>query len=284
MRTHLMIGLVITAALSAGLPQRATADSPADYVALGSSFAAGPDVGRPDPSGPPPCARSLDNYPHKLAARRGLTLDDRTCSGAKTEDVVSRHQFGLPPQIDAIGPNTRLVTITIGGNDLSYLGDLTAASCRSQGGVNCQPSPLETLDARYEALRQAFASLLAAARARAPAAQIVVVDYVTIAPAAGACPDRTPLSEADMSWARDRATRLRHITADSAKTAGAALVRASDLTVGHDVCAAEPWVNGWHDIGPSGRRRAPYHPRIEAMDAIADALDQLLPASLTSSK
>ena len=252
----------------------------ADYVALGSSFAAGPDVGRADPQGPPICFRSADNYPHKLAARRHLTLEDRSCSGARTADITHHRQFGLPPQIDAVGPGVRLITLTIGGNDVSYLGDLSAMSCRNQGGA-CTPSPEETLDARFATLRTSYTDLLEQLRTRAPGAQIVVVDYLTVVPEAGTCPERSPLTEADMGRARARAERLNRMTAEVAAAAGATLVHASTLTAGHDVCAAHPWVNGWRDPGPGGRPLATYHPRIEAMEAIAAEIDRALPRGLT---
>lgn len=275
--------LLVALGVAAGNQTGSTSPQP-DYVALGSSFAAGPDVGRPDPEALRPCGRSLDNYAHKLAARRNLTLDDRTCSGAKTDDVMSRHQFGLPPQNEAVGPSTRLVTITVGGNDVSYLGDLAAASCRNEGNDKCQTSPSETLDARFSALREAMANLLVAVKVRAPSAKIVVVDYVTIVPEVGDCPEHAPLTHSDMTWVRARAERLRRLTADVAAEAGALLVKASDLSTGHDVCAAKPWVNGWRDPGPTGRPLAVYHPRAEAMEAIAEALDRQLPRSIGSSK
>jgi len=52
------------------------------YVAMGSSFAAGPGL-RPRVKGSPRLAgRSHANYAHLVAARLGLDLDDQTYSGA----------------------------------------------------------------------------------------------------------------------------------------------------------------------------------------------------------
>ena len=267
-------------AAAATAPAPEPVRTPAEYVALGSSFASGPDVGRPDSTAPPPCFRSLDNYAHKLAARRHLSLDDRSCGGARTPDLTTHRQFGLPPQMEGVGPGVRLITVTIGGNDVSYLGDLGAMSCRNQGVSSCTPSPDDTLEARFTTLRASFTDLLAQLRTRAPGARIVVVDYTTILPDQGVCPDRSPLTEADMTRARARAERLKRLTAEVTAAAGATLVRASTLTAGHDICAAHPWVNGWHDPGPGGRALAPYHPRIEAMEAIAAELDRVLPRDL----
>ena len=176
------------------------------------------------------------------------------------------------------------MTVTIGGNDVSYLGDLSAASCRNHGDTNCRTSPFETLDARFSTLRDALSSMLAEVKRRAPKATIVVVDYITIAPASGVCPDRAPLTEQDMSWARARAARLRQVKEEASADAGAILVKASDLTAGHDVCAVEPWVYGWRNLGPAGRPLAVYHPRIEAMEAIAAEIDRVLPKTLSVTK
>ena len=53
---------------------------------------------------------------------------DVSCSGATTAHILKRWG-GLPPQIDAVTPAARLVTVTIGGNDVGYVGGLMAASC-----------------------------------------------------------------------------------------------------------------------------------------------------------
>jgi lysophospholipase L1-like esterase len=58
---------------------------------------------------------------------------DVTCSGATTDDITSRPQQtprrAVAPQIDAVGANTDLITITIGGNDVGLASD--AAQCRA---------------------------------------------------------------------------------------------------------------------------------------------------------
>ena len=38
-------------------------------------------------------------------------------------------QYLRRPQIDALTPQTRLITIKIGGNDVAYLSNLVALSC-----------------------------------------------------------------------------------------------------------------------------------------------------------
>jgi lysophospholipase L1-like esterase len=99
------------------------------YVAMGSSFASGPGIGTADASAPMRCGRSSENYAHLLATSRHLSLVDVTCGGATTQHILGSWNE-LPAQISAVDSETRLVTITIGGNDLNYIGLLAGYSCR----------------------------------------------------------------------------------------------------------------------------------------------------------
>ena len=65
-----------------------------DYVAMGSSYAAGLAIGTKNPDGPARCGRSLDNYAQQLARKRGLRLIDASCSGATTEHILGAWQIG----------------------------------------------------------------------------------------------------------------------------------------------------------------------------------------------
>jgi hypothetical protein len=107
------------------VPVRQASDVPEGirhYVALGDSFSAGPFIPPPDRTmlG---CARSLSNYPHLLNAHiKPTTFVDVSCSAAKTADMTESRFLPtlrkVPPQLDALRPETDLVTLTIGGNDL----------------------------------------------------------------------------------------------------------------------------------------------------------------------
>ena len=103
-------------------------DRTGQYVALGSSFAAGYGLGARAPGSPLACMRSANGYPRELAGLTGLALVDMSCSGSTTEHLLNGGQVFLGPQLDAVGPATKLVTITSGGNDVNYIGDLTLAS------------------------------------------------------------------------------------------------------------------------------------------------------------
>lgn len=264
-----------------------------EYVALGSSFAAGPGVGSPVGNGPSFCGRSTDNYAHIVARERHLELIETSCSGSTAGDVLRASQASQPPQIDAVGPRTKLVTITTGGNDIAYIGNLYAWSCLGRPDrVNaalrrrvCQGTPDAVVDQRLAQLEDAMVGIATAVRERAPHAELMFVDYVTVLPASGSCPDRLPLSEAQLDRGRFVAAQLNRITKNAARRSGAVLVEASKLSRNHDVCANEPWVSGWEfPISPTAFGPIAYHPNQKAMEAIADALGQQLASSTHSQR
>lgn len=246
-----------------------TAQAGERYVSMGSSYAAGLGITPYQDGAPARCTRSTRNYASQLAAKRGLTLVDVGCSGAKTSAILQ--PWGeLPAQIDAVTAGTALVTVTIGGNDIGLVGGLYGASCRKLGEANCAPATSAS-EADYAALKTAMTGMVAAIRQRAPKAQIVLVEYPTILPSQGSCA-ATPLSETDADAARAKAARLLAITREAAASGGATVITTSDFSRDHDACAAEPWMNGYPAPGA-----APYHPNLAAMTAIAQALDAALP-------
>src|SRR3712207_9572352 len=110
-RRVVLLSLLITAAglLGAGtLPAAAQQPRTVQYVALGDSYAAGQGAG----SYANGCLQSPHGYPALIDSSQRVHLRaDRTCTGADTADVMVR-------QISALNRGTRLVTLTVGGNDL----------------------------------------------------------------------------------------------------------------------------------------------------------------------
>jgi lysophospholipase L1-like esterase len=235
----------------------------ARYVAMGSSFAAGPGITTPADAPATRCGRSHDNYAHQLARKRGLTLVDVTCSGATTAHLLGPWDE-LAPQLDAVTADTALVTVTIGGNDVNYVGNLMNASSDS----SIQPAG----DDAWKRLAGSFDRIAAEVRRRAPNARLVFVDYVTLLPQGAPCP-ATPVSAEEAATLRAMSQRLEAETAAAANRAGADLIRASALSREHDPCAAEAWANGF----VVAKGAAPYHPNLAGMTGIAEALDARLP-------
>lgn len=259
------------------------------YVALGSSYAAGPGI---TPVVDVRCLRSGRNYPHQVAAALNLKLIDVTCSGATTANILrtpqrTRTGVGLRPQIDAVTPAARLVTVTVGGNDLGYIGSMTGQSCavavgktfgagsmfaaaaqRICHGVAGRPRPFPGPQA-YARLGRSLTSVVSAIRNRAPAAQVLLVQYLPVLDAQATTCAAVPLDSARANGFAAEYRGLVTVTARVAKQTGAALV---DAPTDHPQCGADPWVTGFELGDPLAGGPIPYHPNLAGATARAAAV------------
>jgi lysophospholipase L1-like esterase len=245
------------------------------YVAMGSSYAAGTSLPKLADDSPARCGQGSENYPRQVARALNLKLVDRSCGGAVTPNILEAGQFGLPRQIDGMTADARLVTVTIGGNDVRFVADLGRYECLRQPpeGAACPAVPAGfELEAAFATLATNLRALAREIRARAPAARVVFVDYIQIVPAQGTC-DALGLDPEGAADMRARAQRLAALTTQVAAEAGFDLVQASRLSQGHDVCSADPW--GWGRVSATERERGAAvanHPRLKATTAIAEAV------------
>jgi len=242
-------------------------DTTGQYVALGSSFAAGIGLGPRDPKSPWVCMRSVNGYPGQLARLTGLSLVDMSCSGSTTSHILDGGQMFLGPQIAAIGPMTRLVTITSGGNDVGYIGDLMQASGRA--GVLGKlfwkgPKPAASRD--YARVADNFRKIIAAIHARAPRALVVLVSYPAVLPPEGICP-ALGIGPDMATTAREIAANLHTATRQAAEQSGAVFVDMGRASIGHDACSGEPWVNGAAPVTGTA-----FHPTQAGAQATAHAV------------
>ncbi|WP_231956944.1 MULTISPECIES: SGNH/GDSL hydrolase family protein [unclassified Actinoplanes] len=244
------------------------------YVAIGSSFAAGPGISPVQSStGAAACARSSNNYASVVARDLGADLTDVSCSGATTANVLTTSQNGLPPQIQAVTSATDVVTITVGGNDVDYLGSMGAYTCQNDGGSTCASVDRAAIDKAFADEPARLQNVVNAVHSAAPQAQVYLVNYFTILPDSGTC-SGVPLTADQVAYERSIATRLAAATATAASAAGATLVDVAAASHGHDACAADPWVENGHP--PTGRTQ--YHPNATGMRNAAQVIEAALAA------
>ncbi len=255
------------------------------YVALGSSYAAGPDSnGVIDTR----CMRTGDDYPHLLAAALRLTLTDVSCSGSIIPDILHRAQPARAdaPQIDAVTPDTDLVTVTTGGNDVQYIGRLTAISCANElaraattaATRHCRNEHARRppLPADFVRLEREFVDVVDAVHRRSPHALVVIVNYLPVLDTrATTCPS-VPLSPAEAATAVTTFDGLRVATAAAARATASILVDAAFYGADHTACSSAPWVYGY-------RMPAPYHPNADGRAAMAKLAAAAIVASGLSS-
>lgn len=274
---HMALGALSLGAMAFGAPlaakpgtQAAAAPAPGDrYVALGSSFAAGPGVGPNTPGTPARCGRGTLNYPNLVASALRLELVDATCSGATTEHVLGPWNE-LPAQIESVDARTRLVTVTIGGNDVSFVGNIFAAACEQMQKPDARcPKWRNVTEAEWQGDEDRMRRIVRTIRQRAPRARVIFVDYITVLPPEGSC-QAVPVSAERLGQSRTAAQRLSNMTARVARLEKAEIVTFSALSRNHSPCSPQAWSNGLS--APEGDG-IPIHPNRKGHAAAANALE-----------
>ncbi|MEE1926698.1 SGNH/GDSL hydrolase family protein [Streptomyces sp. TRM 70351] len=244
------------------------------YVALGDSFSSGPGVPEQTDA---VCGRSSSNYPSLVADAVGAaSFTDVTCAGAETSHMAAS-QEPVPPQLDALRPDTTLVTLGVGGNDLDLTGVITR--CVLLGYLAPQGSPCkrsftlfgtDEIGARVNATAPRIEAVLAEIHARSPQAEVLLVGYPALFPDDGtACRQTVPLATGDFPWVRDKEKQLNAMLAQQAGAHGATYVDTYGPSVGHDVCkpAGTRWIEPEDTAQGAG-----FHPNAAGHRSMADAV------------
>ncbi|WP_371482440.1 SGNH/GDSL hydrolase family protein [Kitasatospora sp. NBC_00315] len=286
------IALLMTVALTGSDANAATGSR--HYVALGDSYAAG--AGVPGQSAGL-CLRSDHNYGRLVAAAiNTAAYTDVTCSAAKVKAMTSPQYDAFirvnDPQLNALTPDTDLVTIGIGGNDLGTsdlgVGDVIA-TCIAGAVVNPLGTPCrdvynhghwdwsswswqygnDDLADRVAATAPQLADVLGRIHAKAPGARVLVVGYPSVLPQnSGDCVGRQPVTPGDVSYLRGVLGALNTMLAVTAAAHGATYVDTAGPTRGHDACSTDRWIEGALPGSPA----VPFHPNATGEKVMAQAV------------
>jgi len=285
------------------------------YVALGDSYAAG--EGNPGPPNEPwvdhdgnpapsnGCDRSAVGYP--MLVKKWLdgdrsfptmNLQFLACSGATTGDLWASDAtaHGLkgpstlaPQQLLDTGDlaNARVITVTIGGNDLNFADILsrcdfvlhrTVCSARSRDPWIAK---LKThIDALGAVLYNTYTAIKSEASLNTP---LFVVGYPDIFPTKpnGACVRRTGISVAGMTYLALLQGRLTSVMEAAANKAHANFVNpnlpsGAHSFIGHSVCAQDSYLNG---AVPTNEQYS-FHPNAQGQQALASDVEAVISSTV----
>ncbi|MEU1547684.1 SGNH/GDSL hydrolase family protein [Nocardia sp. NPDC005745] len=239
----------------------------AEYVALGDSGAATTGVRNFDITAPPRCLRSTANTPKLIARELDLRLDDRTCNSARIPDLAAAQQPGIPPQFEALGPGTRLVTVHIGANDALMAEHIVACHVYGLSGAGGCAGP--DWDAAIDAIAAPYAAALQQVSDLAPKAMIVVDGWPTYV-RDGGCPELVGLRPSDAAPIQAAFDRLDTVVARVATAHGAIYVDTRAASAGRDACA--PVGIRWIDPVIATETLIPYHLTPQGMRGVADVI------------
>ncbi|MGW2048448.1 SGNH/GDSL hydrolase family protein [Streptomyces sp. NPDC001858] len=249
------------------------------YVALGDSYTSGPFIPTQVDAD---CARSDHNYPSIVAARTRVSqFKDVSCAGATTEQMW-KPQGTNGPQLDAVGRNSDIVTVQIGGNDVGFgtiIGTCAKLAATDPAGDPCRrhygASGVDELSVTIARTAPKIARVLEAVHDRAPRARVLLVGYPDLLPDDGSgCAPSVPFATGDFPYLRDTEKRLNLMLRLVARWNHAEYVDTYGPTIGHDMCKspAVRWIEPLQPTSPA----APAHPNAKGEEAMAGAvLDRL---------
>ncbi|MGW2958119.1 SGNH/GDSL hydrolase family protein [Streptomyces sp. NPDC001220] len=316
-RKHLAL-LGSTAALAAGAlaPAQLAGAQPAaaaDYqwVALGDSYTAGviPAAGDTFEYPRDGCERTDQSYPQVIDRDLGSLIDltNISCGAATIEDVTFRAQEPIgrnvpgfpedpdypfppvPPQSEAVGSGTDVVTVGVGGNTLGFADVLFKCLELGSGsggvGTPCRDGLAGGIPARLAKVGKEYGDMLAKLHEKAPHAKVLAVGYPTVIPEdTSKCryndlQQFASITQGDLDWLRrDVLTPLNTAIEKSAGDHDASFVNLSDSSRNHSVCDTGKWVEGVldHDHRPAlvhpnakGHRNAADHVASAILNAIS---------------
>jgi lysophospholipase L1-like esterase len=252
------------------------------YVALGDSYSSGAGINPLVPTAPPTCSRSTLNYAHDIAAlTMPASFTDVTCSGAKTSDFFTSQAAGVAPQLDAVTKDTRLVTMTIGGNDEgvfsnSFFGCAVISSKDILGNPCEQKYGTTFTDLITTQTYPHLVAALSTVKAKAPTATVVIIGYPEILPPTGnlSCYRSMPIAMGDVPWLHHEEEVLNDAVRRAANQTGARFIDLAPSSTGHDAC--QPVGTRWIEPAVAPINAFPVHPNATGEAAMATQTVQQL--------
>lgn len=186
-----------------------------------------------------------------------MELIDLSVSGATLSNMfdisqkAGRHTFD--PQIQNVPRSADLILVLGGGNDIGYISRLFI-DCFTSTWVtnsvwklaNVFGNLLPVYSDDEETVRRNYGRLLDSLHERAPGAQILVVEYLTlIGPATTS--HHLPISDEKRKFYETLAQRLQSATSDAVKDRGqwCRQVPVASRSLDHGLGSTEPWLNGF---------------------------------------
>jgi len=237
-----------------------TTTSNVQYVALGDSVSAG--LGLAGSSGI--CGRSTEAYSSQVASTLGLGSQNFACSGATAGDLVTKQGVDGPnitAQLDSAyaSGQPQLITITAGANDIrwkNFIQKCYVSTCGTSIDTDIATGLIASVKAK-------LAYALTNIDTRDPAAppRVILTGYYN--PVSAQCVS-SQLSASEITWFGSQLNRLNSAISDVAASYSYASFAPVDFT-GHDLCSADPWVQGI-------QAAAPVHPTAAGQAAIAESV------------
>ena len=175
------------------------------------------------------------------------------------------------------------MTVGLGGNDEQVFRTLTER-CPALRASDPTGSPCEKAldvggsDQLLQALEQtekSLAAVLDQVHARSPKAKVLAIGYPQIVSADHVC-SKLPLATGDYAYLEKVNRALTDAVQQAAKRPARRTSTCGRPAQGHDICSADPWINGSVDQQGKALR---YHPFAAEQEAVATLVESMLAGS-----
>jgi lysophospholipase L1-like esterase len=229
------------------------------------------------------CHRSSRAWPLLLAGRSDGDTYSLACSGATLAEVTDRddrraERDRRPSQLmrfARIG-GVKLVTVTIGGNDVGFAGVLRRCATHLRCDRYYAAHGHDRLRARIDALAARLPALYAAVRRAAPAARVAVVGYprlFPLHPSRLTCAALSSIGPQEIRYLNARTADLDAAIRGAARAAAVGYVDVLDAFARHAIgCAGSQWVNHLRPAHPEYS----FHPNAAGQRRLAELVDRWL--------
>lgn len=245
------------------------------YAALGDSVAAGLGLAPASTSSSQDnrCGRSSQAYANQVASRLNLPLTFVACSGATAGDLVTSQGISgpnIPPQFDTAFANgvPRLMTITVGANDAhwdDFIRACYAFNCNTDGYTTAARAAIAVMQAK---LSFALNDLQFRSGNQPPV--VIITGYYN--PLSSRCAlQQQNITPGEITWLSNETSSLNSAIQSVAGQYSSFVHYVPVSFAGHDICSAQPWVQGLTDP-------APFHPTATGQAVIARSI---IPAART---
>ncbi|QXC61488.1 SGNH/GDSL hydrolase family protein [Aquihabitans sp. G128] len=176
-----------------------------------------------------------------------------------------------PAQLSALDGQTKVVTLTVGGNDIGFTDIVKNCAVSLPWDAGCKGDYVhdgrDELSEKIAAVAPKLDKALTDVKAKAPRAKAFLVGYPTVLPETGTgCYPVVPILPADVVYLRAKVKELNAMLQARAAKAGITYVDVATPSIGHDFCAGSAkWVEG---LVPTNVA-APVHPNAAGMRATA---------------
>lgn len=259
-------------------PAPAVVPGPVDAVVIGDSTAAG--AGNAPLASPSredtACRRSADAFALEIARVDQWNVLNLACTNATITDglfgVQTINGSDVPPQLARLASVTsaRVVIVSIGANEMHWRNAMElclVAGCDDAASAAWFQQALGNFALNYYDLLQQLVALPSHPR-------VIVNEYYVPLSAQSPCPGQYHLGTDQSDALLQRLAAFNHVLRTGAESFGFEAVAPS--FTGHELCTAQPWVQGPED-------QAPLHPNAAGEVAIALADQAAISAAPPSS-